>query len=329
LAEKQQQPTKVRNQHYVSRFYLKHFADPSSQLFYSFNKQFTKPKTASVAQSAQEEFFYDFHPSTLQSPTDDVQWVEKTFGEIETRFKPQIDEFLASAAAGGVTSVLADRLAVFVAYQWLRTKSYRLTAMEIDKKTSQALVNQLYAVNDTSVPPGKYQQGEGYAPGLHAQMIFDSDRVLMMASSLRNLLWVIGHNNTEHLLYTSDTPVARRANCEIDGAPAIGIFDPGIEYAYPLTSKFVLHMMDRHAFPGLQQYELKTIGLPPEQVERYNTMQVMCSTKYVFCQKNDFALAKRICDERPDICNPDRERVRVDSTLSDDGKGWIGVTALE
>ena len=44
-------------------------------------------------------------------------------------------------------------------------------------------------------------------------------------------------------------------------------------------------------FAGLAnaQRELKTIVLTPEQVEHYNTMQVMCSAKYVFCQENDFA----------------------------------------
>jgi hypothetical protein len=327
MADKQ--APKVKNQHYVPRLYLKNFANPSNQAFFSFNKQFKKAKTSSVAESAQEEFFYDLHPSTLQNPQDDVQWVEKRFGEIESKFKPQLDEFISCAAKGSVTSVLADRIAVFAVLQWLRTNSHRLTAMEVDKKTNQALVNQLYAMNHSEIPPAKYKQGEGYAPSLHAQSIFDSESLLMKAGSLRNLLWVIGHNNTEHLFYTSDTPVARRANCEINGAPAVGIFDPGAEYTFPLTSKFILLMMDRHAFPDLQKYELKTIGLPPEVIERYNSMQVMCSTKYVFCQENDFDLAKRICNEHPEICNPDRERVRVDSTQSDDGKGWIGVTALE
>ena len=319
---------KTKHQHYVPRCYLKNFASVDQQ-FFSFDKVHRKSKTASVAQSAQEEFFYDFHESTLQNPEDDPQHVEKKLSKIEGRFKVVLDDFIASASAGGVTAQQADIFAGFVAIQWLRTKSYRASALEINQKAFQALLDQLYALNSPGIPPGRFRPGEGYAQALHAELLFDPDHMWEIAEGFRHLLWVIGDSGTAQPFYTSDEPVARRANCTVNSAPAVGILDPGIEYAYPLNSKFILLMVDRHTFPGLQQSELKTISLSESQIERYNGMQVMKSGKYVFCQKDDFTLAQRLCEEHPIICDPDRERARVDSTPVVDQQSGTFVTALE
>ena len=61
----------------------------------------------------------------------------------------------------------------------------------------------------------------------------------------------------------------------------------------------------------------------PEEVERYNTMQVVKSKQYVFCSKRDFDLAEQLCEAYPAICDPDRERAQVNWSLDQDGTGSI------
>ena len=46
-----------------------------------------------------------------------------------------------------------------------------------------------------------------------------------------------------------------------------------------------------------------------DDVARFNARQVRQSTQYVFCRDDDFELVRQICDENPDICDPDRQRV--------------------
>lgn len=314
----------TKSQHTVPRCYLRGFAD-EKQDFYSFNKRFQKSKPATVRESAQSEFFYDLEPSTLINPTDDPQLVEKTFSKLEQRFKEVLNEVIAGAKAGEVGAEPAGYLAQFVALQWIRTRGARDTMVEVDAKAMQALVNQWYEVTHPGMPPAKFKTGPGYASALHANMMLDYDNVIQTAERFWNLVWVFGRNRTGHPFYTSDEPVVRRQNPVINETSLPVPPGVGIEYAFPLNSEFILTMFDRRMYRELEQFERKAVDFGAEEVERYNTLQVMKSTQYVFCAKRDFELAERLCKAHPEICDPDRERAQVDSELSADGGGSIKV----
>jgi hypothetical protein len=322
MAENPKQTT-IR-QHTVPRCYLRGFAD-ADQHFYSFNKRYKKAKRASVGQAAQSEYFYDFDPSTLRDPDADPQWVEKTLSVLETRFKVVLDNFIAEAEAGEVSVEWASYMAQFVAIQWLRTRGARDTFMEIDTKFNQGIVNQLYAHNFPGSVPGKFTPGAGYEQALHAQVMFNHDHLMTIAERFWNLLWVVGRNRTEHPFYTSDEPVVRRRTPVINETSQPVPPDVGLEYAFPLNSEFVLVMLDRRMFSGFLPYERKTMEFEPEAVERYNATQVMQSTQYVFCSKRDFDLAEQLCNAHPIVCDPARDRARVDLTLDQDGIASVSV----
>jgi len=311
-------------QHTVPRCYLRGFAD-ADQNFYSFNKLYKKAKPASVGQSAQSSYFYDFDPSTLQNPNDDPQWAEKTLSALETRFKVVLDSFIDEARVGEVSVDTARCMAQFVAIQWLRTRGARDALMEIDTKQNQEFVDQWYTQNYPDMKPGKFTLGPGYEQALHAELMFDYDHVIGIAKRFWNLLWVVGRNRTEHPFYTSDEPVAGRRNPVIDETSQPVPLGVGLEYAFPLNSEFALVMLDRRMFSGLLPYERKTMEFGPEGVERYNALQVMKSTQYVFCLKGDFDLAERLCNAHPVFCDPYRDRAQVDLTLDQDGIGSVSV----
>lgn len=322
MAENSKQTT--IKQHTVPRCYLRGFAD-ATQSFYSFNKLYKKAKPASVRESAQADYFYDFDASTLQNPNDDLQWAEKTLSILETRFKEVLDNFITEAKTGEVGVEWASYMAQFVAIQWLRTRGARDTFMEIDTRVNQAVVNQAYALNYPGMKPAKFVTDAGYEQALHAELMFDYDHHIAIAERFWNLLWVIGRNRTERPFYTSDEPVARRRNPVISESSRPVPPGVGLEFAFPLNNEFVIVMLDRRMFSGLLSYERKTMDFGPEEVERYNTMQVMKSTQYVFCSKRDFDLAERLCDAYPVICDPNRDRAQVDSSLDQGGAGSISV----
>jgi hypothetical protein len=180
---------------------------------------------------------------------------------------------------------------------------------------------------------------EGKMAAMHAQKLFDAEAIKQMATTLERHYWVIGINRTEHQFYTSDHPVVRRANQRQGGVPLVGVCDPGIEFVFPLDSRHILLILERTHFAAWRKYDNRSILLSEEQVNDYNGLQVMRSNQRVFCAEDDFVVAREVCAKYPEIRNPNRPRVRVDTTpilpagVGENGteqmKNYMIVTSLE
>lgn len=309
--------TKTKDQHTVSRCYLKRFAN-AQRRFFSFNKLHGKPSPSGTKGATVHEFFYDLHPATLADSTADVQWVEKTFSKLENRYEEVLTAAVREADAGGVSYETGSSLAQFIAFQWMRTPGRRADLLEAEQNATQEMIDKWYAENESGIPPGKFTRGVGYAAGLHANLMFDEAAVIGIAENFWNLYWIVGRNTTSQPFYTSDDPVVRdRIPPENDG-PNVPPW-VGIEYSFPLSSKFTLVMMDRYMFSKTadtngENLERRTFDMGATEVERYNALQVAKSTQYMFCEENKFALADRLCREEPRICDPERSRELVDAT---------------
>lgn len=162
---------KTKNQHTVPQCYLRGFADEGGG-FFSFNKLYQKSRPANVKKSASADYFYDFEPSTLEKPTDEIQWVETTFSLLEQRYKEVLDAFIDEAKSGEIGHETGSSMAQFVAIQWMRTRGHRETLLELNSKVMQDLVDQWYAENHPGMPPGKFTMGAGYAEAFHAAVDF-------------------------------------------------------------------------------------------------------------------------------------------------------------
>ena len=73
----------------------------------------------------------------------------------------------------------------------------------------------------------------------------------------------------------------------------------------------------------------RAVPFTADQVRDYNGLQVMRSSQRVFCSENDFGLAREVCTAHPEIRDPNRRRVRVETTPIKDMKNYMTVTALE
>jgi hypothetical protein len=282
----------------------------------------------STKAAAQEAYFYEIPPTTgLHVP---VNTVEKALGAFETAWGPLLADFIKSADAGGITNQQALEFAPFLVMQWMRTKTYRGMAHELLKRFGQAQVDQLAEANELGMSPTFCVEKEGL-PALHAQQIFDLDRVQYMARALEWHFWVIGINDTAHTFYTSDHPVVRRGNrkSDTDGRTLLGAEDPGIEFAFPLDSRHILLILERAHFAEWRRHDNKAVPLSAEQVRDYNGLQVMRSCQRVYCANDDFDVARRVCEDHPEVRDPDRQRFHVENTPIVNLRSQTIATALE
>lgn len=318
---------RTEDQHYVPQLYLRGFTNASGQMF-CYDKATGKSYPTSTRAAAQEPYFYEVPPTPeLNVP---VNTVENALGVLETAWTPMLADLIKSADVGGISARQVIDFAPFVVIQWMRTPTFRAVGYEIMKKFGQSLIDQLVDLNAPDMV-GKIKfclEQEGMA-GVHAEKLFEHSKVEKMARDLARHLWVIGINETEHPFYTSDHPVVRRGNQHVNGSPLIGANDPGIEFAFPLDSRHILLILERTHFAVSARFDRRSVPLPPKMIRDYNELQVLRSNQRIYCANDDFDLAREVCTAHPEICDPKRPRVVVETTPIVDMKSETWVRVLE
>lgn len=116
-------PQKTKNQHYVPRTYLKHFATADSSddkpCVNAYMKEEGKQlNNQSISEVASAKWFYDF-------PGDENQTVENHLSKLEDRVGPILDELSISANISNLSYSDMYDLAFFLATQHYRTRKFR------------------------------------------------------------------------------------------------------------------------------------------------------------------------------------------------------------
>jgi hypothetical protein len=336
----QKKPHRTETQHYVPQFYLRGFTNSATQMF-CYDKVAGRSHPTSTQAAAQEPYFYEIPAGSFEDPTLNVpvNTVEKALSVVEKTWAPLHAKLINSADAGRISAALTIEYAPFLVMQWMRTRTYRDTIREVTQKSVQSLADDLVKLNFPGAKPPTVTVGDKGMVAMHSQKIFDQEAVERMSDDLESHYWVVGINNTEHLFYTSDHPVLRRGNQMREGRCLVGVRDPGIEFAFPLDHQHILLILERTHFANWRKYDNRAVQLSADQVRDYNSLQVMRSNQRVFCADDDFELARAVCAAHPEIRNPHRPRVFVETTpilssgLDVDGKeqmkNYMFVTALE
>jgi hypothetical protein len=318
---------RTKDQHYVPQFYLCGFTNASGRM-YCYDKATGRSYPTSTEAAAQKTYFYEIPPTPeLAVP---VNAVENALGAAESTWAVILADLLKCADTGSISNRLVMDLAPFVVIQWMRTPTFRAVGYEIMKKFGQSVVDQIVG----EIAPdlvGKIRyclEQEGMA-GVHAQKLFERDQVEKMSRDLERHLWVVGINETEHPFYTSDHPVVRRGNQHANGRPLIGAIDPGIEFAFPLDSRRILLILERTHFAVCAPFDRRSIRLPPKMIRDYNELQVTRSNQRIYCASDDFSLAREVCVAHPEVCDPARPRVVIESTPIVDMSSETWVHVLE
>ncbi len=325
MADKRRQRTK--RQHYVPRCYLGRFSK-DGQNVWAFDKFSRKRFQAGVMGVAQESGFYDLPPAVLEQvgagQDGDSQLAEKALAHIEGGLHQAIQQLIEEASAGRMQDETRRQVALHAVVQWLRTREQREALFEGHQKLLQAVADAICKRNFPDLPADKYPRvvcERDNLPAVHVGYLFSEDHVVELATHLMGHIWVLGVNETIQPFYTSDHPLVKKAHVHHPGRSFAGIRSPGVEVAFPLSSRHILVMYERTYFSGMLSEHGRAVRITPEGVEHYNGLQALRSYRQVYCESDQFEQAIGVCDRHPEVCTPDRQR--MDVTQNDDLVGFL------
>lgn len=327
----------VKNEHYVPRRYLKHFAN--NKAFFVFDKEKTQVRPGSIEDYASERYFYDvdfealkadklkqdpdfvFDPEIEEFMKEvDEQRIEKWFGDnVETWLFDPIDKVISSYVMANPQNiekfeVLDDNdlnlLALYITIQMVRSKEFRNYLVEMNERLPLLLMKKLamqkkddelleYLNNVQLKIPNK-----NHEKLLHAQFLMDEENIVHIAELLRNKIWVIGYNQTEEDFITSDAPIVRYGHLGKHG-----LNSPGIEIMFPISPKLIICIRDPEYFWFDLESHKHFVKMDSEEVNYYNSFQILQSYRYVFGKAAKFDKVSDIIKKRPELKNINREKI--------------------
>ncbi|MBK1988923.1 DUF4238 domain-containing protein [Sphaerospermopsis aphanizomenoides BCCUSP55] len=341
-----------KNQHYVPKSYLENFSiDPNKneKQIFVFDK-FTQTKFSNnIKKIPLERYFYDF-PEILVSPGEDPQKVENFFTGLESRQKKLLNHIqkkidgifnLREKSHPYSKKVLNQSqkidLSYVVAFQLFRTKEFRNSLLEMREVTKPLLdksieqeINEIITqgAKECSITLNEESTSEiqsmlfdrideqlsfMYKEGLSVIHSNFMDSYYETASQiLRKHIYLIGINDTDKPLFTSDHPVVQYPHLGLNG-----INSPGIEIAFPINSKAILIMKEKSHFHEFAKLDSNLFPLTLNDVDFYNQLQVYGSTRFAFCSETQFDLADESCRNNPNVCSSNKTRIQLKEIPAD------------
>jgi hypothetical protein len=308
---------RTKRQHYVPRCCLGRFSKDGDNVWV-FDKFTRKQFRAGVMGVAQENGFYDLPPAVLDNKAGggdgDSQLAEKALSRIEESLNRATQRLIDEAQAGRMLDETRRQVALHAVLQWLRTREQREAIFEGHQKVMQALADAICKKNFPDLPTDQYPRvvcERDNLPAVHVGYLFSEDRIAEYATHLMGHIWVLGVNETIQPFYTSDHPVVKKFHAQHPGEKSAGIRRPGIELAFPLSSRYILVMYDRAYFPEMLPQHGRAVRITPSGVDHYNGLQALKSYRQVYCESDQFEQAIGVCDRHPSSCTPERQRMEI------------------
>jgi len=314
--------SKIINQHYVPQFYLRNFSNNGENIWVydKFNNNKFHPNVKNVAC---ERFFYDV--SDIDSAAGVDQFMEKYFYPLEESTKTVIDEICESIKRKNFSRLNSEQrisLAQYIALQYMRTKESRNRIIELYEKFIEESFRNYIKLKNSDLADAKFEIGikKTMEATLHSTALLDYDHLQTISHIIYNHIWVLFENSTPIPLYTSDHPIVKHNHPKQPIRIRYGFGSGGIEIAFPISPSCMISIFERKSYEKLRSFDgTLFIIKDPENIIYYNSLQVKDSYKYIFSIQPDFDLAASMCKEQPELCDPDRKRVVVE-TLSNDIK---------
>ena len=307
----------TKGEHYVPKFYLCGWENEKNHI-YVYDKKNRKKWPSNKGDIANERYFYDIPATELTQstidflhenniyPENDKQFIEHFFGkEIENKIAPIIKKIIEKEPTTFekqkrkfITNTEKFMLSIYIAYQFIRTKSVRNRIIDISSCFEQFAKNENCStslVKQLASKPGEEKK-------IQSNLFFDINFISDMAKSFLNLTWMLGLNETGIPLYTSDNPIGLYPHVYNGDIAMCGPSSEGIEIYFPLSPKHILIMVDSKYYKSLSKYEKKYKVLDSaEIIERYNTLCICNSEQYVYLNNDDYSFIDTILDENPQI----------------------------
>jgi hypothetical protein len=304
----------------VPRFILKNFTKGKKPQLYVYDKSNDNIFKTNIKNIATESGFYDLEIDN------NLLTLEPSLADLEGNTAGIVKKLIKAKRLDILDEDNLAILAAFLAVQFVRTKEHRLRFKHLDdlfaKKLKEMGVreeNITEIVNvPTDIPHGKWI---GFRSVINA-----NDFV----PHLLNKAWVLFETSRKYPFYISDNPIT--LHNELDHGPYgnLGLAVKGIEIYLPisttlcigllcpsLANKFLetydkIKLLDQIA-PGRFDAEMGNLkfgrafcegiakGIPIKVIEdnvtMLNSLQVMFSSRFVYCETNSFDLIKRMIND--------------------------------
>ena len=282
--------THAKNQHYVSRLYLRQFAYQAGKNphIYAFDKTARRVIRPSIKNVATELHFYEASDTG----------VERALGRLEDMFVPayravrEIDDI--------ATLGLEERVAIalFIAVQQVRTVEFRATL--------KSMVSGL----DEWGKHHNHHLDESYTT-----ITEDQCRCIQLASlattapaiatGAAEMKWIRLHNRTDMPFWASDHPVTHYNPKPAGLMGNLGWACPGIQVFFPLSPTLALCICDPDEYRAIPS---EVSINETQQITLQNYLQLLYATRFVFSSSGDFELATKVLDANPEMGDPARKR---------------------
>lgn len=312
-----------KQHHYVPRFLLKNFASGKKPYICVFDKHKETCFRTNIKNIAAEKGFYNLETA------DSALTLEPSLAHLEDRASSVISELLKSKKLSTLKEESRAVLSFFMAVQFVRTKERRL----ILKTISDALINKLKQLGASDEEVSRHVGSEDDDKISSLRLILDAKK---FAPYFLNKTWMLFETTTSAPLYASDNPLT--LDNQLDHKPYgnLGLAVRGIEIYLPLSTKTCLGFLcpsigDQYikgeenfrildqVNPGAAEALLKDatgtreycrgvvngtpIPLKHENVMRLNSLQVTFSSRFVYCEKDNFDLVREMIKDNPKFRN--------------------------
>jgi hypothetical protein len=285
------QPATVK-QHYVPRFLLARFAADDGKLTV-FDKH-----TDRTWRAAPENCYYENRFNEPTGITMGPRSAENLHGALESYAAPVIAKVLAGTPPEHLTSTDRISLSLFVTVLYLRSPSHR--AMHISRSRQ---MRSLFPGG--RLPPTIVEQlgtlTDAEARDMSITMAFSLAKYL--EPHLRNKFFFLSTAYPGTSFLVGDSPVVLFNMIKSEHYGNLGFACPGIEIHLPLSSSVMLSCVDPTLIALIEQKSapmkrcVRTGGrarLAPENMIRYNSLQVRWAERFVASADGDFSLVTRM-----------------------------------
>lgn len=310
-------------QHYVPKFMLRRFSSGGRELVHAFDKHqdkifaFSTSKKSKVGVAA-ERAIYDFEfqgvPMTL----------EPSLSSLETKAAEVTARIIAAQALPPAWREEKATLASFMAVQLVRTNATMATLDDLSGRM-EGFFRAQGAPEEFFQPDPFVVSKENARKAHYAAMITNASRD--WAPLLLQKVWHLIKTTDDTPFLMGDHPVVRFNDPNGEGRGKLGLASTGVQLYFPLSPTLALSLMcptylemmidgigriDRMLAGGLrdvgslraQRKEISIIvealltgamtEFRPENVEHFNSLQVLEAERYVFSIKNDFSMVREM-----------------------------------
>lgn len=311
--------------HYVPRFLLRRFGTGKKDHVHVFDKHKGAVFKRAANKLAAENGLYDFEFQGYSLT------IEPSLADLESRAATHIRNIVDERQLHPMDPVERGELARFFAVQLVRTRAYLETMRHLGSSMGAWLKKQ-GAPDDFFAPDQAIGTGENAERASLARMIYNAPKDFAPAIVRKD--WVLLETDHKHPYLIGDNPLAMHNMIDHSPRGNLGLMVEGIEIYFPLAPDLALGMwcpshrekllegiqrLDRLADKNpnassrfastwnsaLDIVEAIQTGKPlrflSENVEHFNSLQVVSAERFMFSSNGDFKLVEDMIRADPDL----------------------------